>query len=211
MLNGKYEHIIWDWNGTLLDDTWLCVDIMNGMLQQRQLPIMTVDYYTQIVEFPIIEYYRKLGFDFSREPFSVVAAEFINEYERRKCECQLRVGAVETLQMNIDSGITQSILSASRQSYLDDVVEKFDLNEMFIGINGLDDHYAAGKIDIGQLWMSNMIISADRVLMIGDTDHDYEVAQALGIECILITGGHQNQQRLAACGVPVIESFDEII
>ena len=33
-----YAHVIWDWNGTLLDDAWLCVDVMNGVLRAHDLP-----------------------------------------------------------------------------------------------------------------------------------------------------------------------------
>ena len=38
MTSRKYSHILWDWNGTLLDDAWLCVEVMNSMLAERDLP-----------------------------------------------------------------------------------------------------------------------------------------------------------------------------
>ena len=38
----KYTNIIWDWNGTLLDDAWLCVDVMNGMLKEHGLPLKNI-------------------------------------------------------------------------------------------------------------------------------------------------------------------------
>ena len=33
---GNYRHVIWDWNGTLLDDAWLCVEVLNGLLARRR-------------------------------------------------------------------------------------------------------------------------------------------------------------------------------
>ena len=63
----KYQHIIWDWNGTLLNDAWLFVDIMNGVLSNRKLPLITVDDYRKLFCFPVKDYYKKLGFDLENE------------------------------------------------------------------------------------------------------------------------------------------------
>ena len=97
MSRPKYEHVIWDWNGTLLDDAWLCVDIMNGLLSARGLSLLTPQRYAQVLTFPLADYYRELGFDFDREPFETLGAEFIREYERRRLECGLRGGALKVL------------------------------------------------------------------------------------------------------------------
>ena len=31
------KHMVWDWNGTLMNDVGLCLDITNQMLQRRGL------------------------------------------------------------------------------------------------------------------------------------------------------------------------------
>ena len=66
------KHVIWDWNGTLLDDAWLCVDVMNGMLSKRGLPLITLEIYRNIFDFPVRDYYLKLGYDFDNESFEMV-------------------------------------------------------------------------------------------------------------------------------------------
>ena len=54
MINAtKYQHIIWDWNGTLLNDAWLFVDIMNGILKQHDMEMITIKKYRDIFGFPI--------------------------------------------------------------------------------------------------------------------------------------------------------------
>ena len=57
----KYKHIIWDWNGTLVDDTWLCVEIINKLLKKRNLKLVTIDDYKEKFMFPVREYYIELG------------------------------------------------------------------------------------------------------------------------------------------------------
>jgi len=40
--------------------------------------------------------------------------------------------------------------------------------------------------------------------------HDYEVAQAMGTDCVLVAGGHHSRRRLEATGAPVVDRLDQI-
>lgn len=210
MKNARYKHILWDWNGTLWDDAWLCVEIINQMLHQRGLPAITREQYQELFGFPVIDYYRKLGFDFSTEPFVTISTEFISAYEGRKSECALRYDALELLKSNHQNGVSQSILSASKQIQVEEAVTKLGISDIFTAIMGLDNHHAFGKVDIGKKWISETDLALQEILLIGDTLHDYEVAKAMGIDCYLIPSGHQSQHRLAACGAKVIASFADL-
>ena len=37
MKNSRINHVIWDWNGTLVNDAHLCVEIVNEILCEREL------------------------------------------------------------------------------------------------------------------------------------------------------------------------------
>ena len=120
-----FHHVIWDWNGTLFDDVGLCADIMNGLLRARALPLLTVERYRDVFDFPVIEYYRKLGFDFARDPFEVVGTEFIRHYEQRKLEAGLYPGARAVIKALRTAGLSQSVLSAYQQDTLRSLVGTF--------------------------------------------------------------------------------------
>lgn len=49
----RYAHVIWDWNGTIFDDAERCVEIANGMLSRRELPVLSLDQYRETFRFPI--------------------------------------------------------------------------------------------------------------------------------------------------------------
>ena len=72
------KHIIWDWNGTLFNDVEMSVSVMNSILKERKLPIMTVEYYRSIFTFPVVDYYKKLNLNFKEEPFEIVGKIFID-------------------------------------------------------------------------------------------------------------------------------------
>ena len=75
-----YKTIIWDWNGTLLNDLDLSVDSVNILLKERNLPTLTVEKYKDIFGFPVIDYYVKAGFDFEKEPFEIPAKQYVKLY-----------------------------------------------------------------------------------------------------------------------------------
>ncbi len=203
--------IIWDWNGTLLDDLWLALEVANGMLVRRGLPTMSADRYRDIFDFPVERYYRIAGFDFDREPFPVLADEFISEFNRRLPECRLRDRAVETLETLRGAGVRQMILSASRKESLVTGVDHYGVTGFFEALHGLDDHFAVSKADLARTVADSLAVERERVVMVGDTLHDVAVAEAMGIRCVLVGGGHQSEKRLQAAGVPVLTGIDAVL
>ena len=206
----KYKHIIWDWNGTLVDDAWLCVEIMNKILEKRGMNSITIDDYREYFTFPVRDYYIKLGFDFSVEPFEVSGMEFIHDFKKRKFDAFLYTTIKSVLDILSKVGISHSILSAQNQNLLNETVKYYQLQNKFEGVNGLDDYFAHSKVNIGQYWMSTLDYASNDVVMIGDTVHDYEVAQAMDTDCILIASGHNSRVRLEETGVLVLDSPEEI-
>ncbi|NQU68141.1 MAG: HAD family hydrolase [Candidatus Marinimicrobia bacterium] len=207
----KYRHIIWDWNGTLFNDAWLCVEVMNGVLSRRNMVLLTPDRYMDIFDFPVVDYYRRLGFDFEKEPFQISGTEFIVEYNKRYREPTLHQGARSTLQAVKDAGVTQSILSAQEQSTLDELLDIHNMQPFLLKAIGLNDHYAHSKIENGLAWMKELHYGSHEVLFVGDTVHDHEVAEAIGADCVLIPGGHHSRTKLEKTGVPVLNDLSQLV
>ena len=206
----KYRHLIWDWNGTLLDDAWLCRDIMNGQLRLRGLPVLSQEKYEEIFDFPVEKYYRAVGFDWSRESFQEAGTEFIVEYEKRKKECALQAEAEGLLEKIAKGGWSQAVLSAYSHHSLDEFLGHFGVRRHFRSIAGSRDHYASGKVEHGLRMLQELHVSPRETLLIGDTTHDAEVARAMGVDCLLVPSGHNSRARLEACGVPLVETLGAI-
>ena len=206
----KYRHIIWDWNGTLWDDSCLCFEITNKMLAERNMPLMTQEYYRSVMRFPIRDYYSDLGFDFSVEPYESLAHEFIELYDQRKYDSELREGAVEVLSELKKNAITQSVLSAYKQDSLDEALRHYGLHSFFDSVIGLSDIYASSKVENGKQYIKKLGLELSEVLFIGDTEHDFETASAMCIDSVLIESGHTSRVRLEKCLAPVFNSLYEI-
>ena len=204
------KHIIWDYNGTLLNDLGLCVEVINILLLKRDLKLISKIEYQDVFDFPVKDYYQKIGFDFIKESFEIIGTEFIDEYNKRQHNCKLHTGAIEILEQITNSGINQSILSARLQASLSIEIKNYGIDRFFKYVFGISDHYANGKLNRGKQLIEKINIPLDEILLIGDTTHDLEVANKLGIKSILIAHGHHSFEKLSPKSEFVINNFKEL-
>ena len=206
-----YTHIIWDWNGTLLDDAAWSMQCINHVLALSQRPpFFCIEGYREVFGFPTRDYYIRAGLDFADAPFETLAQVYIDRYHGDGGRSlALFDDAAPALAAIAAAGIKQVILSASRIDHLQKQLAPFDIAHHFDEILGISDFYATGKTDIGRAYAQRNGIM--RGVLIGDTTHDAEVARAIGVDCVLVARGHQSRKRLLACGVPVAEDLVEAL
>ena len=206
----KYTDILWDFNGTILDDVDICINSVNLLLSRRGLPMLdSLDEYHRVFGFPVIDYYRRLGFDFEKEDYSsVIAPEWMAEYLRQAPDVGVCPGVREALEKFRSLGLRQTVISASETEMLTRQIRELGILEYFDGIYGLDNINAGSKTDRAREWRRE---HPDAVaLFLGDTEHDADTARAIGADCILIASGHQSAELLKKSGCPVIGSVKEL-
>lgn len=203
--------MIWDWNGTLFDDAWLCLEGINLLLESRGHAALTKEEYQRVFTFPVEDYYRDAGFDLQKDSFKELGTKFMMYYRENISRCSLRQDAKMVLKDVQQRGVSQSILSAYKHDWLEQIVGHYSLLPFFTGLLGCDDYYAYGKVENGKKWIEGLDCTPNEVIMVGDTMHDVEVAHAMGTDVVLINGGNQSIERLKTCNVPVMESLVELL
>ena len=204
----KPRCLIWDWNGTLLDDVQLCLSLLNQLLEQNGSPNRYgLAAYREIFGFPVAEYYRRAGFDFEKRSFEALAADYVARYDPESFACSLCSGAADALAALKSAGVRQVILSASEQALLNAQVEHLGVAGYFDELLGQTDYYAHGKLAVGKEWMARQSFDPSEAVLVGDTLHDAQVAAGLGAQCVLCAAGHQSRARLLTAGVPVIDTL----
>ena len=107
-------------------------------------------------------------------------------------------------------GLEQAIVSASHQQALDSQVEEQGLGGFFQARLGISDIYAGSKAGLAQRYLESQGVPPEQALFVGDTLHDWEVAQEAGCPCVLLAQGHQSRALLETAGVPVLESLIQV-
>lgn len=193
-----------------MDDVDICLEGINILLKKRTLPLLTKQRYKQIFTFPVEDYYQLAGFDYSKEPFETPAEEFIVHYKQMLSAANLFDDAFNALTRNKNLGLSQFILSAMEQNLLVASVQKRGIAQFFKSVCGISDNFARSKTENAKKLISINGINPSEAILIGDTIHDAEVATEIGVDVVLVSRGHQSEERLRATGTTVISNFKEL-
>ena len=203
------KRLIWDWNGTLLDDVAAAVGALNRMLVKRGARPITIEHYRRRFGFPVRPFYAELGVDLAKWDWDEICEDFHN-FVLEEPQA-VRPDARAVLELAASLGFRQSILSALRQDKLEAALAANGFLGFFDRIFGVDNLDGASKLDRGRELMASLGPSADTPVFIGDTLHDAEVARELGGRCVLVSCGHQMPDRLAAAGCPVAATLADAV
>ncbi|MGW1886768.1 HAD family hydrolase [Streptomyces sp. NPDC001970] len=211
---GKHSaHLVWDWNGTLLDDIHAVIDATNASFAEIGLEPITLERYRDLYCVPVPRFYERLmGRLPTDDEWAVMDAVFHKHYWVRADACGLTMGAAELLAERQSSGRTQSLLSLAPHEQLIPIVRRHGIEARFMRVDGRIGGSHAGKTEHMVRHLSALeAVEAERVVVIGDAVDDAVAAAHVGARAVLYTGGSHSRTSLAAAGVPVVDSLQEAV
>lgn len=198
--------IVWDWNGTLLDDNHASLRALNTILSRRSLPEVDLGYYRRNFAFPVANFYSRLGVRINEEDWDALAQEYHDAYH--ESSLRLAADAREALELAAASGIPQAVVSAMREDYLVADMDRFGIRDFFHSVLGTDNLDGCSKLSRMKDFASQA--PRRRFVVIGDSLHDWEAAEAIGARCVFYAGGSHDPSRLRHLG-PVAQTLCEAV
>jgi len=199
----KYKLAIFDWNGTLIDDTFANLAGANATFREADVPEVTLEKYREIMDFPLIHLYNRNGVDTdtylrNTEAFNKA---FMDVYCEEEKKASLRAGAMELLDGLLDKGITLMILSNHIQDHLELQLAERHVHGKFKHICGNQDFRSqeltrTNKMGRLQKVMDEFGYKPEDSFIIGDSLEEPEIAHHLGMTCISVTWGCFSAERL---------------
>lgn len=187
---GAVDVVCWDWNGTLLDDSAVALVAMNTVLREQGLPVVPhLDAYREAFGFPVQTFYARMGITGTN--FRPAAALYLETFAARVGEASLHAGAREVLTGIGRLGVRQVLISATVLDVLHRQLAPHAITAHFDQVLGITDAYAASKADVVATWLRSSGHDPARVLMVGDTNHDEEIAEELSLSFVRFARGHQ--------------------
>jgi phosphoglycolate phosphatase-like HAD superfamily hydrolase len=204
------EHLVWDWNGTLLDDLELVVSATNAVFASLGGRSVTTEEHRLHFRRPVADFYAAvLGRAVDADEFDRLDAIFHDAYRAGLTTCALAHDAAEA--MRSWPG-TQSLLSMWFHEDLVPAVAAFGLDGRFSRVDGVllgtDRAYKSAHL---ANHLESMGIDGGTVVLIGDSIDDADAAESVGAAAVLYTGGFTHRDRLYASGRPVAESLAEAV
>ena len=202
--------MIYDFNGTILDDVDVCLKAENYTIEHFGLDRgpLSREEYLQIFTFPVQKYYENVGFDWKDHSYEEVGRYWFDWYRALRNEYKVFDGVKEILVRNHEKGNLNILLSASSLVELKIQLEELGIAEYFDEVLGIDNIYAGSKVDIALSWIRDK--DPKDCMMIGDSLHDLETAQAMGVDCVLVAKGHQAKDVLLRNYDKVVDDIREV-
>ena len=206
-------HLVWDWNGTLLDDNTAVVGATNAAFGEVGLAPITVEQYREMYCIPIPRFYERL---MGRLPtdaeWEVMDGVFHRHYTEQRDACGLTAGAAELLAQWQLTGRSQSIMSMYRHDELVPVVRGYGIERHFVRVDGRTGPSGGSKSEYMARHLAAMeAISPHHTVVIGDAVDDAVAAAHAGAKAVLYTGGSHSRASLEKAGVPVVDTLAEAI
>ena len=211
------RHVVWDWNGTLLDDLPLVVDAVNAVLDEAGVPRIDADGYRAHYTRPVHTFYEQLyGRPIDEAEFARLDHVFHVAYDAGIAErARLAADATDALGLVAEAGRSQSLLSMYRHAQLVPLVRRMALHGHFTHVQGLTGPGGGHKQPHLEAHLRQVADHAgndpSRVLVVGDALDDAHAATAVGARCVLVASGSHPVVELEQAGVPVASSLLEAL
>ena len=204
----KRSHLVWDWNGTLLDDLAIVVEAVNASIGLFGLNPITADDYRDHYTRPVRHFYDRLfGRIIEDHEWLRLNTTFHEVYFDLAADVDLAPGAREAVELLETSGWTQSLLSMSPQDWLDGIIDRLGLRERFEIVDGLSGPTGGLKAAHLEEHLRVLDIEGEGVVVVGDTPDDVAAARHVGARAVLFHGGSHHLEMLESEGVPVAETI----
>ncbi|MFB7404126.1 HAD family hydrolase [Streptomyces rubiginosohelvolus] len=199
-------HIVWDWNGTLLDDLDHMVDAVSACQEAIGEPPVDASTYRRQHCLPGRAFHDRLcGRPVTDAEWPTITRTFAEHMAARKPP--LRAGATRLLESVSRRKHTQSLLSLTDDPQLRREVEQTGLTNVFERIDGRHEQGTPKSEALRSHLAALGEPDRRRVVLIGDTTDDAEAARTCGVRAVLHTGGFEPLEKLRTAGAPVVDSL----
>ncbi|OIN85724.1 MAG: hypothetical protein AUJ12_08395 [Alphaproteobacteria bacterium CG1_02_46_17] len=215
----KYKLAVFDWNGTLIDDSPANLAGANATFRVAGVPELTMEQYRDTMDFPLIHFYNRNGVDTDTYLRNIDAfgEAFFSEYRKASEHMPLRTGAIEILDYFLEENVTLMILSNHLQEHLEEQLAARHIHHKFRHISGntvfdKKEMTKMNKLERLKSIMDEHGYKAEESFIIGDSLEEPEIARAMGMTAVSVTWGCFSRRRLEGTTTShIIDHLEDMI
>ena len=207
------RHIIFDWDGTLVDMKKIITQLHIETITAFQLPLPSDDSLRMQLGEKALRVIHNLFPHLSPTTATEYEAEFLKRYQQHSAQIQLIKDhkGLHTLQ-TLSRSYTLGIASNKRRRLLDPELEKTKATESIHHIAYVDEHPAKPHPSMLEALCLKANLQPEQTLMVGDHANDILAAQALGMHSIgVLTGSYTAVEFNKLQPSSVLNNFTELI
>ena len=176
----RFDLIAFDWDGTLCDSTAIIVRCIQAAVCDVGGAMPSDEAASYVIGMGLMQALSHAAPDVPRERYTELGNRYRYHYLQHQNDLSLFAGVMPLLGALRDRGHLLTVATGKSRRGLNEALHTAQLRGMFDGSRTADE--TAGKphpLMLHEL-MAEFDVAPERVLMIGDTTHDLQMAQAAG-------------------------------
>jgi phosphoglycolate phosphatase len=207
----RYDLIVFDWDGTLVDSTQLIVDSIRAASADAGLPLPHPSAARGIIGLGLPEALRTLFGDLSENQRHQVTERYRYHYFAQDHAVPLFDGVADTVSELAAQGFMLGVATGKGRRGLNLSLQRSGLQPYFLATRCVDECFSKPHPQMLLEIMDELGTLPERTLMIGDTAYDLQMAQNAGVASVAVTYGAQGLENLLPYGpVAHFDSFTNL-
>lgn len=193
----KYELVVFDWDGTLLDSAGAIVQAIQSACRDLGAPIPDDASARHVIGLGLIDALRHAAPDLAPENYQAMVERYRHHYLSGDHQLALFPGVPEMLSRLKEAGHILTVATGKSRLGLERALDHSGLRPLFQASRCADECHSKPHPQMLEELMAEFGISAEATLMIGDTSHDLLMASNAGVDSLAVTyGAHPHDHLL---------------
>jgi phosphoglycolate phosphatase len=210
-MNKRYDLIVFDWDGTVVDSTAVITNSIQAACRDLNLPVPSDEAARYVIGMGLQQALRHAIPDAPEAMILPLVERYRHHYFAQDEHISLFDGARDTIADLHDAGYRLAVATGKSRSGLDRSMHAAGMAGFFHATRTADQTFSKPHPAMLLEIMEQLETEPERVLMVGDTTHDLQMAINAGVDALGVThGAHPAAQLLALQPLALLKNFEEL-
>ena len=207
----RYELVVWDWDGTIMDSTPTIVQCIQQACRDLDFPVPEDSIASHVIGLGVHDSLRRVVPSIDPAHFPKLVDRFRFHYLAKDHELHLFQGMRELLEDLKTQGFMLGVATGKPRRGLDRSLRHHQLGHIFHDTRTADESFSKPHPGMLLDLSDSLQVPVRKILMIGDTTHDLEMAQAAGVDGVAVTyGAHPADALRSANSLACLDNVKEL-
>ena len=207
----RYDLIVFDWDGTVMDSTAVIAGSIQAACRDLDLSVPSDEAARHVIGMGLGDALRHAVPDAPESMYDTLIARYKHHFLAQDAAIPLFDGARETIAELHGAGYWLAVATGKSRIGLDRALRSSDMTEYFHATRTADQTFSKPHPAMLQEIMDEFGLEPERMLMVGDTTHDLQMAINAGVDAVGLThGAHPVAQLRALQPLALLDDFAEL-
>ncbi|MDP2804600.1 MAG: HAD-IA family hydrolase [Gallionellaceae bacterium] len=207
----RYDLIVFDWDGTVMDSTACIASSIQSACRDLDLPVPSDEAAHYVIGMGLVEALRHAVPEVDESNYDALAQRYRYHFLAQDGKMTLFAEARETIIELHGKGYCLAVATGKNRNGLNRVLAATEMTSYFHSTRTADQTFSKPHPAMLLEIMDELGLTAERVLMVGDTTHDLQMALNAGVDAVAIThGAHPEAQLRALNPIAMVDDFVEL-